>query len=61
MGVMELVLLRPQADGMVFQKLTHMLGGLHVSHVKVVTLHEVGDVSIVYKTKRDISVETPLD
>lgn len=32
-----------------------------MSHVKVVTLHEVGDVSIVYKTKRDISVETPLD
>jgi predicted nicotinamide N-methyase len=32
-----------------------------VSHVKVLTLPEIGDVSIVCKTKRDISVETPLD
>ena len=32
-----------------------------MSHVKVVTLPKIGDVSIVCKTKRDISVETPLD
>jgi len=32
-----------------------------VSHVKVVTLPEIGDIPIVCKTKRDISVETPLD
>ena len=32
-----------------------------MSHVKVVTLPKLGDVSIVCKTKRDISVETPLD
>jgi predicted nicotinamide N-methyase len=29
--------------------------------VQVVTLPEIGDVSIVCKTKRDISIETPLD
>ena len=32
-----------------------------MSRVKVVTLHKIGDVSIVCKTKRDISEETPLD
>ncbi len=32
-----------------------------MSHVKVVTLPEIGDVPIVCKTKRDISVETPFD
>jgi len=32
-----------------------------VSRVQVVTLPEIGDVSIVCKTKRDISVETPVD
>jgi len=32
-----------------------------LSHVKVVSLPKIGDVSIVCKTKRDISVETPLD
>lgn len=32
-----------------------------MSHVKVVTLPEIGDVPIVCKTKRDISIETPLD
>jgi len=32
-----------------------------VSRVQVVTLPEIGDISIVCKTKRDISVETPLD
>jgi len=32
-----------------------------VSHVKVVTLPQIGDVPIVCKTKRDISSETPLD
>lgn len=32
-----------------------------MSHVKIVTLSKIGDVSIVCKTKRDISVETPLD
>ena len=32
-----------------------------MSHVKVVTLPQIGDGSIVCKTKRDISVETPLD
>lgn len=32
-----------------------------MSHVKVVTLPQIGDVPIVCKTKRDISVETPLD
>ncbi|WP_447963489.1 class I SAM-dependent methyltransferase [Nitrospira sp. Ecomares 2.1] len=32
-----------------------------MSHVKVVTLSKIGDVPIVCKTKRDISVETPLD
>jgi len=32
-----------------------------VSHVKVVTLPKIGDISIVCKTKRDISAETPLD
>ena len=32
-----------------------------MSHVKVVTLPKIGDVSIVCKTKRDISIETPLD
>ena len=32
-----------------------------VSRVQVVTLPQIGDISIVCKTKRDISVETPLD
>ncbi|MCZ6799008.1 MAG: methyltransferase domain-containing protein [Nitrospirae bacterium] len=32
-----------------------------MSHIKVVTLPEIGGVPIVCKTKRDISVETPLD
>ncbi len=32
-----------------------------MSRVQVVTLSQIGDVSIVCKTKRDISVETPLD
>ncbi len=32
-----------------------------MSHVKVVTLPKIGDISIVCKTKRDISVETPFD
>ncbi len=32
-----------------------------MSHVKVVTLPKIGDVPIVCKTKRDISIETPLD
>ena len=32
-----------------------------MSHVKIVTLPKIGEVSIVCKTKRDISVETPLD
>ena len=32
-----------------------------MSHVKVVTLPKIGDIPIVCKTKRDISVETPLD
>ncbi len=32
-----------------------------MSRVQVVTLPEIGDVSIVCKTKRDISIETPLD
>ena len=32
-----------------------------MSRVQVVTLPEIGDISIVCKTKRDISVETPLD
>jgi len=32
-----------------------------VSHVKVVILPKIGEISIVCKTKRDISVETPLD
>ncbi len=32
-----------------------------MSHVKVVTLPKIGDVSIVCKTKRDISEETPID
>ncbi len=32
-----------------------------MSHVKVVTFPRIGDVSIVCKSKRDISVETPLD
>ncbi len=32
-----------------------------MSHIKVVTLPQIGDVSIVCKTKRDISVETPID
>ena len=32
-----------------------------LSHVKVVTFPKIGDVSIVCKTKRDISVETPLE
>jgi predicted nicotinamide N-methyase len=36
-------------------------GAIRVSHVKVVTLSQIGDVPIVCKTKRDISVETPLD
>ena len=31
-----------------------------MSRVQVVTLPEIGDVSIVCKTKRDISVETPV-
>ncbi|GJL69738.1 MAG: hypothetical protein NPIRA06_23730 [Nitrospirales bacterium] len=35
--------------------------GICVSQVKVVTLPKIGDVPIVCKTKRDISVETPLD
>lgn len=32
-----------------------------MSRVQVVTLPEIGDISIVCKTKRDISVETPID
>ena len=32
-----------------------------MSRVQVVTLPEIGDVAIVCKTKRDISVETPID
>ena len=32
-----------------------------MSHITVVTLPKVGNVSIVCKTKRDISIETPLD
>lgn len=32
-----------------------------MSHVTVVTLPKIGDVPIVCKTRRDISVETPLD
>lgn len=32
-----------------------------MSRVQVVTLQEIGDISIVCKTKRDISVETPLE
>ncbi len=32
-----------------------------MSHVKVVTLPKIGDVPIVCKAKRDISIETPLD
>ena len=32
-----------------------------MSRVQVVTLPKIGEVSIVCKTKRDISVETPLD
>jgi predicted nicotinamide N-methyase len=32
-----------------------------VSRVQVVTLPQIGDIAIVCKTKRDISVETPLD
>ena len=32
-----------------------------MSRVQVVTLPQIGDISIVCKTKRDISVETPLD
>ncbi len=32
-----------------------------MSHVKVVTLSKIGDVSIVCKTKRDIAEETPID
>jgi len=32
-----------------------------VSRVQVVTLPQIGDISIVCKTKRDISIETPLD
>lgn len=32
-----------------------------MSHVKVVTLPKIGDAPIVCKTKRDISIETPLD
>ncbi|HBP90467.1 MAG TPA: hypothetical protein DD706_22585 [Nitrospiraceae bacterium] len=32
-----------------------------VSHVKVVALPKIGDIPIVCKTKRDISIETPLD
>ena len=32
-----------------------------MSHVKVVTLPKIGDVSIVCKKKRDVSDETPLD
>jgi predicted nicotinamide N-methyase len=32
-----------------------------VSRVQVVTLSQIGDISIVCKTKRDISVETSLD
>ncbi len=32
-----------------------------MSRVQVVTFSKIGDVSIVCKTKRDISVETPLD
>ncbi len=34
---------------------------LDLSYVKVVTFPKIGDVSIVCKTKRDISEETPLD
>jgi len=34
---------------------------LRVSHVKVVILPKIGDVPIVCKTKRDLSVETPID
>ncbi len=32
-----------------------------MSRVQILTLPQIGDVSIVCKTKRDISVETPLD
>ena len=32
-----------------------------MSHVRVVILPKIGDISIVCKTKRDISIETPLD
>ena len=32
-----------------------------MSRVQVVTLPQIGDISIVCKTKRDISIETPLD
>ena len=32
-----------------------------MSHVRVVALPKIGDISIVCKTKRDISVETPFD
>ncbi|GJL58608.1 MAG: hypothetical protein NPIRA03_14650 [Nitrospirales bacterium] len=32
-----------------------------MSHVKVVTLPKIGDIPIVCKAKRDISIETPLD
>lgn len=32
-----------------------------MSHVKIVTLPKIGDVSIVCKARRDISIETPLD
>ena len=40
---------------------SHGLKVLLVSRVQVVTLPKIGDISIVCKTKRDISVETPLD
>ncbi|MCA9467230.1 MAG: hypothetical protein KC643_17540, partial [Nitrospira sp.] len=32
-----------------------------MSHVKVVTLPKMGSVSVVCKTKRDLSPATPLD
>ena len=32
-----------------------------MSRLQVVTLPQIGDISIVCKTKRDVSVETPLD
>ncbi len=32
-----------------------------MSRVQIVTLSEIGEISIVCKTKRDISIETPLD